>query len=78
MPGIDAQVWLVWLSRDENPDVRLAAMTVMATTADPNVLRRIEQMARTDADPRIQRQGERLLGMRDAEHHSIGGRRVAR
>ena len=43
MPGIDAHVWLVWLSRDENADVRLAALTVMATTSDPNVLRRIDR-----------------------------------
>ncbi len=78
MPGIDAHVWLVWLSRDEHAEVRLAAMTVMATTADPNVLRRIEQMARTDADPRVQRQGERLLGLREAGHHVNGGRRTAR
>jgi hypothetical protein len=78
MPGIDAHVWLVWLSRDEHPDVRLAAMTVMATTADPNVLRRLEQMARTDPDPRVQRQGEKLLGLREAERQPNGGRRRSR
>ncbi len=77
MPGIDAHVWLVWLSRDEIADVRLAALTVMATTSDPNVLRRIEQMARSDADPRVQRQGERLLGLREAGHRPSGGRRSA-
>jgi hypothetical protein len=77
MPGIDAHVWLVWLSRDEHADVRLAAMSVMATTADPNVIRRIEQMARTDVDPRVQRQGEKLLGLREAEHHTSGRHRKA-
>jgi hypothetical protein len=77
MPGIDAHVWLVWLSRDERAEVRLAAMTVMATTADPNVLRRIEQMARTDADPRVQRQGEKLLGLREADHNANGRHRKA-
>ena len=77
MPGIDAHVWLVWLSRDEHADVRLAAMTVMATSSDPNVLRRIEQMARSDADPRVQRQGERLLGLREVGSRPNGGRRRA-
>jgi hypothetical protein len=77
MPGIDAHVWLVWLSRDDHAEVRLAAMAVMATTADPNVLKRIEQMARTDADPRVQRQGEKILGIREADRQPSGRRRKA-
>jgi HEAT repeats len=80
MPGIDARTWLVWLSRDRTADVRLAAMTVMATMGDPNTLRRIEQMARTDADPRIQRQGEQLLKVLQADSRPNGGpeRRLTR
>jgi hypothetical protein len=60
VPGIDAEIWLIWLSRDEDPQVRLAAMTVMATTGDPAILKRLAQMARDDTDPRIREQGERL------------------
>ncbi|HTU24529.1 MAG TPA: HEAT repeat domain-containing protein [Pirellulales bacterium] len=76
MPGVDAKAWLVWLSRDANPDVRLAAMSVMATTGDPNIWRRIEQMARRDDDPRVQRQGEQLLKVLQADTRtSIGGAR---
>lgn len=73
MPGIDARIWLIWLSRDQHPDVRAAAMSVMATTGDPNVLRRIEQMARRDADPRVQRQGEQLLKVLQADSRPTGG-----
>ncbi len=62
MPGIDAEIWLIWLSRDEDAQVRLAAMTVMATTGDPAILKRVAQMARDDTDPRIREQGERLTG----------------
>jgi hypothetical protein len=78
MPGIDARVWLLWLSRDERAEVRLAAMAVMATTGDPAVIKRLEQMARTDTDPQVQRQGERLLDAHDAERRPSGGRRVTR
>jgi len=73
MPGIDARTWLVWLSRDQNADVRLTAMSVMATTGDLNLMRRIEQMARRDVDPRVQRQGEQLLKVLQADSSSPGG-----
>jgi hypothetical protein len=72
MPGIDARTWLVWLSRDAHADVRLTAMSVMATTGDLNLMRRIEQMARRDVDPRVQRQGEQLLKVLQADLRSPG------
>ena len=50
-------------------------MSVMATTGDPNILRRIEQMARRDTDPRVQRQGEQLLKVLDADSRTTGGAR---
>jgi hypothetical protein len=62
VPGIDAKAWLVWLSRDPRADVRLAAISVMATINDPMMLKRIREMARNDPDRRIQEQGQRLLG----------------
>jgi hypothetical protein len=73
MPGIDARTWLIWLSRDAQADVRLAAMSVMATTGDLNLMRRIEQMARRDSDSRVQRQGEQLLKVLQADSRSPGG-----
>jgi hypothetical protein len=62
VPGIDAKTWLVWLSRDPRADVRLAAISVMATIDDPILLKRIREMARSDPDHRIQEQGQRLIG----------------
>jgi hypothetical protein len=62
--GIDAKTWLIWLSRDERTEVRLAAISVMATINDPEMSRRVEDMARRDPDPRVQRQGERLMELR--------------
>lgn len=63
LPGlmsVDAVPWMLWLSRDPDADVRLAAINLMATSGDPALLDRVTQLARTDPDPRIQRQGERL------------------
>ncbi len=58
--SIDAVPWMLWLSRDPDAEVRLAAITLMATTGDPALLDQVTRLARTDPDPRIQRQGERL------------------
>jgi len=60
VPGIDAEIWLVWLCRDEDSRVRMTALTVMATTGDPKIMRRVIQLAREDSDPRIREQVERL------------------
>jgi len=61
--SVDPVPWLLQLGRDENSDVRLAAIGLMATTGDPTLLVQIEQMAQGDPDPRIQRQARRI-----AEH----------
>ncbi len=64
MMGVDAVPWLLWLSRDASAEVRLSALTLMATTRDPALLDQVEQMARQDPDPRIQRQAERIARQR--------------
>jgi hypothetical protein len=61
--GIDPRVWLVWLSQDEHPDVRLAALTRMATSRDPQLLERVVEAARLDRDPRITALGQKLSGV---------------
>ena len=58
--GIDAKLWLTWLLRDEAAEVRYAALGVLATTGDPDTLRRVIEIARQDRDPRIQQQVEHL------------------
>ena len=59
-PAVDTSRWLLWLCRDESADVRLAALSLLATTADPRLLRQVEQMAHGDSDPRIAKLAERL------------------
>jgi len=61
MPGVDAGPWLTRLIQDKHPEVRLAALSIMATTGDPAMLRQVEQTARQDSDPRVQAQGARML-----------------
>jgi HEAT repeat protein len=58
--GLDAVPWLVELSRDADADVRWTALTLLATTQDPALLRRVGELVRGDPDPRIQRLAERL------------------
>jgi hypothetical protein len=61
MRGIDAKGWLLLLSRDDNPGVRRAAMTLMATSQDPQMLGRVEELARNDADLALREQAARIL-----------------
>jgi hypothetical protein len=56
LPEIDARPWLLWLSRDASADIRLAALSIMATSGEPEMMRRVAQMAREEIDPRVQQQ----------------------
>ncbi len=49
LPGVDAKPWLMWLSRDESLEVRLAAATVMATSEDPEMLAWVRELASSDS-----------------------------
>jgi hypothetical protein len=63
LPGlasVDPAPWLLWLCRDADAEVRLSAVTLLATATDPQLLAEVERLARTDPDPRIQRCAERL------------------
>ncbi|MEX0938892.1 MAG: hypothetical protein WDZ59_13605 [Pirellulales bacterium] len=59
--GIDPEPWLLWLCRDENADVRLAALTLIATTGSRHLLRAVEPIARQDRDPRVAELAGRLF-----------------
>ena len=59
-PGVDGKPWLLSLSQDQDPNVRFAAAGIMATTTDPDLLRRVDELCRTDADPRMQQLAARL------------------
>lgn len=60
LTSIDPVPWLLWLSRDPAAEVRLAAISLMATTGDPALHARIRQMAREDSDAAVQRVARRL------------------
>ena len=70
LPGVrsvDAMPWLLWLSRDADPEVRRVAIGLIATTGDARLLDQIEQAAREDPDPRIRRQAQRIAARRNSE-----------
>ncbi len=52
-PGASARPWLLLLAADRSADVRLAAVTVMATSNDPQLIEQAFQAAIHDRDPRI-------------------------
>lgn len=58
--GLDAAPWLLELSRDADPDVRLEAMTLLATTGDPALVETVRKLAAADPDERIQKLSARL------------------
>jgi L-alanine-DL-glutamate epimerase-like enolase superfamily enzyme len=58
--GVDAAPWLMELGRDPDADVRLEAITLLATTGDPAVLEALRKLVAADPDERIQRLSGRL------------------
>ncbi|MGO9111771.1 MAG: HEAT repeat domain-containing protein [Thermoguttaceae bacterium] len=65
LSSVDAAQWLMWLALDPQPEVRLAAVTTLATTGDPALLDRVEALARSDRDPQIQALAEQIAKQRD-------------
>jgi hypothetical protein len=61
LTGIDARPWLLWLSEDPSAEVRLAALTLLATSNDPALRDRLARQASRDADPRVRAIADRLL-----------------
>ncbi|MGQ9576775.1 MAG: HEAT repeat domain-containing protein [Thermoguttaceae bacterium] len=60
VPGLDSTAWLLQLGQDRHSEVRLTALTLLATTGDPRLLEQVRQLARADPDPRVQRLADRL------------------
>ena len=65
LSSVDAAQWLMWLALDPQPEVRLAAVTTLATTGDPALLDRVEALARNDRDPQIQALAEQIAKQRE-------------
>lgn len=64
-PGVDARPWLILLADDAAADVRLLAVTIMATSDDPVLIEKAWQVAINDHDPRIAGLASRLRDRRD-------------
>lgn len=64
LQSIDGVPWLLQLARDEDADVRLMAITLLATTGNPALMEEVEAIAQEDSDPRIQQQAQRLALLR--------------
>jgi hypothetical protein len=65
LSSVDAAQWLMWLALDPQPEVRLAAVATLATTGDPALLGRVEELARNDRDPQIHALADQIAKQRD-------------
>lgn len=66
IPGVGAKAWLMLLAEDADAEVRLTAVSVMATSSDVELLERAWNVALHDRDPRIAGLAERLRDRRTA------------
>ena len=62
--GINARPWLLVLATDLDAEVRLAALSSMATSSDHQLVSHAEELARHDEDPRITALAKRLAERR--------------
>ena len=53
LPPTDARKVLRWFVADEDAEVRLQALTILATTGDPKLAELARERAVEDADPRV-------------------------
>lgn len=68
-PTIDSRPWLLLLAADEDVDVRLAAVTMMATSTDQMMVEKALQIAIRDRDPQIADLATRLRERRTRVRH---------
>ncbi|HEX6963657.1 MAG TPA: hypothetical protein VF175_17455, partial [Lacipirellula sp.] len=64
LPAADARRLLRWFVADEDADVRLHALTLLATTGDPQLSEIARRRAVEDADPRVAELATELLNTR--------------
>jgi hypothetical protein len=62
--GVDARPWLLYLSRDEDADVRLTVAAIMATSNDPELQARVRSMSIDDRDQRVRTTAARAVDTR--------------
>lgn len=64
LTSIDPRPWLWWLATDSDAEVRLTALSLLATTNDLATLRQLIEATRIDGDERIRALGDRLMAGR--------------
>ena len=64
MSGIDSRPWLLWLSHDPEPEVRKAAVAVIATSSDSALLQRVRELEREETDDEVLRVVRQILNTR--------------
>lgn len=70
--GVSAKAWLLHLSRDESLSVRRAAVSLLATSSDPEMVRRVAEVARQDSDPDLRLEAARALDAIDQPGADMG------
>jgi HEAT repeats len=65
--GVDARPWLLEMSYDSDSRVRTAAVTLMATSGDLELLKRVRQAALADPDDTTRAQAEKALPAKSVE-----------
>jgi hypothetical protein len=66
MQNVNALPWLLWLCHDPDAEVRLAAITMLATSLDPTVLDQLQQIVQSDPDAAVRRLAERITLQRNS------------
>jgi hypothetical protein len=64
LPARHARRWLRWLLEDEEADVRLQALAMMATTGDPQIESLARQRLLKDIDPRVVELASQIIAKR--------------
>lgn len=61
IPSVQALPWLRVLARDDDPEVRLTALSILATSADPATKKWVRDAVRRESDDRVSRELQHLI-----------------
>ena len=61
---VEAERWWIWLSQDPDPQVRAATITILATTSDPELQKRLRRMQLEEDNEMVRRKIQQILHRR--------------